>query len=102
MHDRQLKQRSEAMLSDAKTRQAAYMRAMHSTEEKMTPVLAAFHDQVLFLKHNLNARAIGSLKETSTKISGDVDTLIQSIDSSMAEADRLISTLGSSDRANSQ
>jgi hypothetical protein len=31
----------------------------------MDPVLAAFHDQVLFLKHNLNARAIASLKEVS-------------------------------------
>jgi hypothetical protein len=74
------------------------MKAMHATEEKMTPVLAAFRDQVLFLKHNLNARAIGSLKATSTKINGDVDTLIKSIDSSMAEADKLISTLGNADQ----
>jgi len=98
MHNRQLKDRSEAMLRDAKVHQAAYMKAMHATEEKMTPVLAAFRDQVLFLKHNLNARAIGSLKATSTKINGDVDTLIKSIDSSMAEADKLISTLGSADQ----
>jgi hypothetical protein len=97
MQSKQLKQRSQAMLRDAKTRQAAYMKAMHATEEKMAPVLAAFRDEVLFLKHNLNARAIGSLKETSTKISGDVDTLIQSIDNSMAEADRLISTLANTD-----
>jgi hypothetical protein len=97
MQSKQLKQRSQAMLRDAKTRQAVYMKAMHATEEKMAPVLAAFRDQVLFLKHNLNARAIGSLKATSSKISGDVDTLIQSIDNSMAEADLLISTLGNTD-----
>jgi len=98
MQGKQLKQRSQTMLHDAKTRQAAYMKAMRATEEKMAPVLAAFRDQVLFLKHNLNARAIGSLKVTSAKISGDVDTLIQSIDNSMAEADRLISTLGTTDQ----
>jgi len=98
MHNRQLKDRSETMLRDAKTRQAAYMRAMHATEEKMAPVLGAFHDQVLFLKHNLNARAIGSLKATSAKINGDVDSLIKSMDGSMAEADRLIATLGNADQ----
>jgi DNA repair exonuclease SbcCD ATPase subunit len=98
MHNRQLKDRSETMLRDAKHRQAEYMRAMQTTEEKMSPVLTAFHDQVLFLKHNLNARAIGSLKSTSAKINGDVDTLIRSMDNSMAEADRLISTLGNTDR----
>jgi DNA repair exonuclease SbcCD ATPase subunit len=98
MHNRQLKDRSETMLRDAKTRQGSYMKAMHATEEKMSPVLSAFYDQVLFLKHNLNARAIGSLKETSAKINGDVDSLLKSMDGSMAEADRLISTLGNTDQ----
>jgi len=51
--------------------------------------------------HNLNGRAIGSLKETSTQINAKVDTLIQCIDSSMAEADRLISTLGDTDQKSS-
>ncbi len=50
------------MLRNAKTRQATYMRAMRRTEDQITPVLKVFHDQVLYLKHNLNARAIGSLK----------------------------------------
>ena len=34
---------------------------MRLTEEKMGPVLRAFRDQVTFLKHNLNAKAMSSL-----------------------------------------
>jgi chromosome segregation ATPase len=97
MKNPQLRSQSSALLRDAKTRQASYMRAMRKTEDKITPVLAAFHDQVLFLKHNLNAQAIGSLKNTTANIQTNVADLIQSIDDSSAEADNLISTLSRSD-----
>jgi Protein of unknown function (DUF2959) len=97
MRNSQLKTRSAALLKDSKDRQAVYMKAMQKTEDQMKPVLAAFHDQVLFLKHNLNARAIGSLKGTSAKINADVTTLTKSIDASMAEADKLISSLSQTD-----
>ena len=85
------------MLRNAKTRQATYMRAMRRTEDQITPVLKAFHDQVLFLKHNLNSRAIGSLENTSAGLQSDVADLIQSIDASSQEADKLISSLAASD-----
>jgi hypothetical protein len=51
----------------------------------------------LFLKHNLNARAIGSLKGTSASINTDVTALLKSIDSSIQEADNLISSLSNTD-----
>jgi len=97
MKNPKLKAQSTTLLRNAKVRQAAYMRAMHKTEDKIDPVLTAFHDQVLFLKHNLNARAIGSLKDTSATIQTSVADLIQSIDDSSAEADNLINTLNQSD-----
>ena len=93
MHNAKLKAQSTTMLRNARVRQAAYIRSMHQTEDRLTPVLAAFHDQVLFLKHNLNARAIGSLKGTSLSIGNDVTDLVQSIDGSMQEADKLIASL---------
>ena len=99
MGNAKLRSQSTAMLRDAKTRQAAYMRAMRKTESEITPVLRAFHDQVLFLKHNLNSRAIGSLKGTSAGLQSDVADLIQSIDASSAEADKLINSLAASDAA---
>lgn len=92
-----LKAQSAAMLRDSKQRQAAYMAAMRKTEAQLTPVLKSFQDQVLFLKHNLNARAIGSLQGTSAQIHTDVTALTKSIDSSIQEADKLISTLNAPD-----
>jgi hypothetical protein len=100
MENGKLKSQDTVMLRNAKTRQATYMRAMRRTEDQIAPVLKAFHDQVLFLKHNLNSRAIGSLKNTSAGLQGDVSDLIQSIDASSQEADKLISSLAASDSNN--
>ena len=97
MDNAKLKSQDLVMLRNAKTRQATYMRAMRRTEDQIAPVLKAFQDQVLFLKHNLNSRAIGSLKNTSAVLQSDVDGLIQSIDASSQEADKLISSLAASD-----
>jgi hypothetical protein len=97
MDNAKLKSQDLVMLRNAKTRQATYMRAMHSTEDQIAPVLKAFQDQVVFLKHNLNSRAIGSLKTTSAVLQSDVAGLIQSIDASSQEADKLISSLAASD-----
>lgn len=93
MENRKLKQQSAGMLRQARLNEANYLKSMRVTETRMTPVLTAFHDQVTFLKHNLNARAIGSLKGTSAKMSTDVDVLLTSMDGSMAQADALIQTL---------
>lgn len=100
MDNGKLKSQDSVMLRNAKTRQSTYMRAMHRTEDQIAPVLKAFHDQVLFLKHNLNARAIGSLKNTSAGLQSDVAGLVQSIDASSQEADKLISSLAASDNKN--
>jgi hypothetical protein len=56
----------------------------------MTPVLSAFKDQVLFLKHNLNARAVASLSDTVKGIEGDVGRLIAEMNASIAEANQFI------------
>ena len=77
MDNGKLKSQDTVMLRNAKTRQATYMRAMRRTEDQIAPVLKAFQDQVVFLKHNLNSRAIGSLKNTSTGLQSDVAGLIQ-------------------------
>ena len=98
MSNAKLKTQDTVMLRTAKTRQTTYMRAMRRTEAQIAPVLKAFQDQVLFLKHNLNARAIGSLKGTTATLQGNVAGLIQSIDASSQEADKLIASLAASDK----
>jgi len=59
------------------------------------PLVRAFHDLLLFLKHKLNARAIGSVKNTSASIQDDVTAVLASIDGSKKEADSLIASLNS-------
>jgi hypothetical protein len=59
----------------------------------MEPVLTRLHDQVLFLKHNLNAEAIASLKGETINIQAEISKLIDEMNRSIAEADRFINTL---------
>ncbi|MDX1696275.1 MAG: DUF2959 family protein, partial [Ketobacteraceae bacterium] len=54
---RDLRARSQRKLSDTKSKYDQLMRSMRRAESKMQPVLSALKDQVLFLKHNLNAQA---------------------------------------------
>ncbi len=91
--DMALHARSEQLLTATRTRQQQYLRRMRQTESKMVPVIQGFRDQVLFLKHNLNAKAIGSLKTTAAKMDGDVSVLIADLEGSIVEADKFIKTL---------
>jgi len=60
----------------------------------MDPVLATYRDQVLFLKHNLNAQAVRSLDTTSRTLQQDVSRLIAGMEQSIREADAFIKGLG--------
>ncbi|MBG0791648.1 MAG: DUF2959 domain-containing protein [Desulfovibrionaceae bacterium] len=88
-----LRTSSRAKLSATKKKYAVLVKAMRRAESKMQPVLAAFKDQVLYLKHNLNAKAIAALEGELSSIRTDVDTLIKEMDKSIAEADAFIKTL---------
>jgi hypothetical protein len=86
----QLRRASEQQLSETRTRYQQLLAAMKQAEGKMQPVLAAFKDQVLFLKHNLNARAIASLQTTVGQIQAEVTGLVKEMEASIAEANRFI------------
>ncbi|MBL8294176.1 MAG: DUF2959 family protein, partial [Bryobacterales bacterium] len=91
--DRELKRQSRQMLADTQKRQVVLVKKMREVEARMTPVIKAFHDKVIFLKHNLNARAIASLKKTSMEMDKEVDGLVREIEESVREADAFIATL---------
>ena len=95
MQNAKLKNQSSRSLSETRTKYARLIAAMKKAEGKMPPVLTAFHDQVLALKHNLNARAIASLSSTLGEIEGDVDLLIRDIDASIKESERFLTALES-------
>jgi ElaB/YqjD/DUF883 family membrane-anchored ribosome-binding protein len=81
---------SEQSLRETQLRYGELIAAMKKAESKMEPVLAAFKDRVLFLKHNLNAQAIASLQGSLTTIEGDVSKLIAEMEASIAEADSFV------------
>lgn len=85
-----LRQSSERKLNETHKQYSLLIDRMHKAEERMDPVLQAFEDQVLFLKHNLNAQAIGSLEGELGRIRQDVDALIRNMEQSIAESEALI------------
>jgi hypothetical protein len=89
----QFKASSEQQLADTQNRYNQVLGVMKQAAGKMDPVLVAFKDQVLFLKHNLNARAIASLQGTATQIQTDVSALIRDMEASINEANRFISQM---------
>ena len=89
----ELRRQSEQKLNESKAQYRQMIAAMRRSEEKMKPVLAAFHDQVLFLKHNLNAAAITSLSSTTAGIQADVQNLIRDMEASINEANAFMDHL---------
>ena len=59
----------------------------------MQPVLAAFQDQVLFLKHNLNAHAIAALRHEFVEMGVDISRLIEIMEKTIREAGSFVSVL---------
>jgi len=88
-----LRRKSQQELSDAQTRYQQLIALMRKSEQKMQPVLTAFHDQVLFLKHNFNAQAVASLQTTAQGIETDVQALIKDMEASINEANQFISQM---------
>jgi hypothetical protein len=88
-----LKQSSARKLRETKNKYAQLIGAMKRAERKIDPVLSAFQDQVLYLKHNLNAQAIASLQSELASIETDVARLIKEMEASIKEADSFISSM---------
>lgn len=85
-----LRRSSERQLTETRRQYDSLIARMHRAEAKMAPVLEAFEDQVLFLKHNLNAQAIGALEQELSQIRSDVDKLIREMEDSIAESEAFI------------
>lgn len=88
-----LRRESEKQLSQTKASYVKLMKTMRQTAATMDPVLSAFRDQVLFLKHNLNSQAIASIRGEATAIQSDVAGLIQQMEASIAEADAFLASI---------
>ncbi len=88
-----LRRSSEQQLAATEERYEKLVGLMRAAASRMDPVLSTFRDQVLFLKHNLNARAIAGLDVTARELESDVTALIADMDRSIREADAFIAQL---------
>ncbi|MFW5823415.1 MAG: DUF2959 domain-containing protein [Marinobacter sp.] len=85
-----LRRSSEQKLRETRRHYEQLISRMHDAEDRMTPVLQAFEDQQLYLKHNLNAQAIAALESELGRIRQDVDSLIREMESAIAESEAFI------------
>lgn len=88
-----LRRRSAEQLAATRRDYDRLIAAMNKASVKMDPVLSLYRDQVLFLKHNLNARAISSLEIERAKIEERIDALVAEMNAAIAEADAFIASM---------
>ncbi len=88
-----LRAESKKKLDQTRAKYTLLINAMKKADSKIEPVLSAFRDQVLFLKHNLNAQAVASLQSEVTTMEADTGKLIEEMEKSIAEADTFIKTM---------
>jgi ElaB/YqjD/DUF883 family membrane-anchored ribosome-binding protein len=88
-----LRRKSEEKLTQTKTRYNEMLNAMKKAEQRIDPVLKPLRDQVLYLKHNLNARALAAIKGELVKVDAQVDQLVKDMNRSIAEADKFIQSM---------
>lgn len=88
-----LRAKSRQQLKMARQQYNRLIKAMRKAESKIPPVLSAFKDQLLFLKHNLNAQAIATLRYEFVEISIDISRLIEVMEITIDEASQFVSTL---------
>jgi hypothetical protein len=90
-----LKRDSQLNLKDTQRRYKTLLNAMRKAESKMAPVLSALRDNVLYLKHNLNASAIGALQGEFSGIKKEINQLVSEMNKAIAESNSFIFSIKS-------
>jgi hypothetical protein len=81
---------SESELRQTQQRQIELLRVMKRSEQKMQVVLTAFRDQVLYLKHNLDARAVSPMPSNAGALRTDMAALVTDMEAAVREATAFI------------
>ncbi len=94
--NRELRAASKRQLQQTRLRYRDMLASMQSAEKSMDPVLKTFRDNVLFLKHNLNAQAIGSLQSEFSSLERDIDVLIRKMNTAIERSNTFIAQMNAS------
>ena len=90
-----LKRESQSQLKDTQRRYKSLVRTMRKAESTMEPILSALRDNVLYLKHNLNASAVGALQGEFDGIKKEINQLILEMNKAISESNSFISSMKS-------
>ncbi|KAF3977647.1 MAG: DUF2959 domain-containing protein [Methylococcales symbiont of Iophon sp. n. MRB-2018] len=88
-----LRIKSRQQLKASRQQYNRLIKTMRKAESRIHLVLSAFKDQVLFLKHNLNAKAIAAIQHEFVEIAIDISQLIEAMEITINEASQFVSTL---------
>lgn len=88
--NQKLKAQSQKNLKVTKSKYTSMMKSMRSSEKSMTPILDTFRDNVLILKHSLNAQAIGALQGEFGTLKKEISVLISRMNQSIKASDTFI------------
>ncbi|STO58458.1 DUF2959 domain-containing protein [Grimontia hollisae] len=88
-----LRRESERKLKQTERGYQQMLSAMKKAESKMEPVLNTLRDNTLYLKHNLNAAAIGALKGEFASLELEINRAIKDMKVAISESERFLATL---------
>ena len=91
--NKELARASKKQLNATRIRYDEMLDHMRRAEQSMEPVLRIFRDNVLFLKHNLNAQAIGSLQEEFSNLETEIDALIDRMSRAIESSNAFIAEM---------
>ena len=89
-----LRKVSEANLKTTQRRFAVIYQQMEASYVKVIPVLQVLQDNTLYLKHNLNARAISGISNEVLAVEDKVAELISQMEASISESQQFIDEMG--------
>ncbi|PMM96873.1 DNA repair protein [Vibrio splendidus] len=88
-----LRRSSEQKLRETQSSYKTMLSAMKRAEKKMDPVLNTLRDNTLYLKHNLNTSAVGSLQGEFMSLEKDIAYAIEQMNAAIAESDKFLAQL---------
>ncbi|MBO2676912.1 DUF2959 domain-containing protein [Shewanella algae] len=90
-----LRSKSQAKLKETRRSYEQLIRSMRRAESKMPPILTSMKDNMLYLKHNLNAQTVGAIKGEFASLQSDISGLIKEMNKSIDESNRFIAAMES-------
>ncbi|MDV6316658.1 DUF2959 domain-containing protein [Idiomarina sp. HP20-50] len=88
-----MRRQSEQQLRETERRYAELLRVMERAADKMQPVLEKMQDNVLYLKHNLNAKAIDAIRVEFSNLQREISVLIKDMEAAVNESNRFINAM---------